>query len=287
MAETRLALKENAERRFFVDETCIYCELCKEVAPSVFGEHDDGYAYVVRQPTSQEEVERVYEALEACPTESIGDSESITKEPVQEKKPLNFGIVLLISFILFNLGFLVDFAAGWSNFFLGLTSGLFYLIFFSFAWGLVILPWSVVILALHDRFKWQRFRTQWALAPAVLMLIYTIGGLIVEPQTPSQRFNKFAHTELPHNVQDLHYSFSGGGITDYTDIYYFETTPEEVDRLISEMQLEVDMSSKRNGVIDGAIPTLDGAPDYSTWQGTQQYQGWARWWGVVLLPHHR
>ena len=76
MAEIEMVVKENVDGRFFVDDTCIYCELCKEIAPSVFEEHDEGYAYVFKQPITEKDIELTCEALEGCPTESIGDKES-------------------------------------------------------------------------------------------------------------------------------------------------------------------------------------------------------------------
>jgi ferredoxin len=63
--------------RFFVDESCIYCEFCVETAPANFAyESTGGFAYVSAQPTNQEELDQIAEALEGCPTESIGDRDN-------------------------------------------------------------------------------------------------------------------------------------------------------------------------------------------------------------------
>ena len=88
MAEFEIAVKENVGGRFFVDDTCIYCDLCRVVAPTIFAEHKSGWAYVKRQPDNEEEIRLVYEALEACPTESIGDIEypSIEQVPCEKKR---------------------------------------------------------------------------------------------------------------------------------------------------------------------------------------------------------
>ena len=68
--------------RFFVDESCIYCELCVETAPSNFSyDSVGGFAYVSAQPTNQEEFDQTAEALEGCPTESIGDRDNYKPNP--------------------------------------------------------------------------------------------------------------------------------------------------------------------------------------------------------------
>ena len=64
-----------------------------------------------------------------------------------------------------------------------------------------------------------------------------IAGLIFSPPNPQKRFQSFAKVHLPEDTEDLRYHFSGGGLADYTDTYYFQTTPKEIDRLISEMNL--------------------------------------------------
>jgi len=59
---------------FYVDETCIDCDICRNAAPQFFRRNEDsGYSYVYRQPTTAEEVALADEARNGCPTESIGD----------------------------------------------------------------------------------------------------------------------------------------------------------------------------------------------------------------------
>jgi len=63
----------NVPGRYYVDDTCIDCDLCRETAPSVFKRNDvDGMSYVHRQPVSEEEIALAEEALAGCPTETIG-----------------------------------------------------------------------------------------------------------------------------------------------------------------------------------------------------------------------
>lgn len=64
----------NAPGAFYVDETCIDCDKCREIAPEFFARDDDGTTttYVSTQPQSEEDIEKALEALEECPTDSIG-----------------------------------------------------------------------------------------------------------------------------------------------------------------------------------------------------------------------
>ena len=74
MADIANKYPENVAGRFFVDNNCIDCDLCRETAPSFFTRHDEGgYSYVMKQPASEEEIAQCMEALEGCPVEAIGN----------------------------------------------------------------------------------------------------------------------------------------------------------------------------------------------------------------------
>jgi len=79
MANPNLAYAENVAGDFFVDETCIDCDLCRQIAPSVFKENAD-HSFVFHQPELKEERKRAGMALVACPTASIGTKEKIGPE---------------------------------------------------------------------------------------------------------------------------------------------------------------------------------------------------------------
>lgn len=58
---------------YYVDDTCIDCDLCRETVPTVFRRNDEGaFSYVHRQPVTAEEIALAEHALEQCPTETIG-----------------------------------------------------------------------------------------------------------------------------------------------------------------------------------------------------------------------
>src|SRR5690349_841319 len=73
MARLADRLPENAPGDFFVDRSCIDCDTCRQVAPSVFRTGRQGDCSIVfHQPASEEERLRAAMALVACPTSSIG-----------------------------------------------------------------------------------------------------------------------------------------------------------------------------------------------------------------------
>ena len=74
MADKNLKTPENVPGKFYVDNTCIDCDLCRNIAPKTFTRHDDGgYSYTFKQPETPEEIAQAEEALTSCPTETIGN----------------------------------------------------------------------------------------------------------------------------------------------------------------------------------------------------------------------
>jgi ferredoxin len=64
----------NAPGAFYVDSTCIDCDLCRETAPGTFRRNDDiGFSIAYQQPVTPEDIAEASEAMIGCPTGSIGD----------------------------------------------------------------------------------------------------------------------------------------------------------------------------------------------------------------------
>lgn len=61
----------NAEGDFFVDTTCIDCDLCRQIAPETFSDIGD-QSVVHHQPQTPEQEFDALKALVTCPTASIG-----------------------------------------------------------------------------------------------------------------------------------------------------------------------------------------------------------------------
>ncbi len=76
MAEITQRKPENIAGRFYVDDTCIDCDLCRDTAPAFFRRDDDtGQSFVYLQPVTPEDIALARAALDACPTSSIGGDE--------------------------------------------------------------------------------------------------------------------------------------------------------------------------------------------------------------------
>src|SRR5206468_2278397 len=71
MANPKKRVAENVPGDFFVDSTCIDCDACRQIAPSVFGESAET-SFVKAQPGSSADRRQALQALLACPTGSIG-----------------------------------------------------------------------------------------------------------------------------------------------------------------------------------------------------------------------
>lgn len=74
MADKTQKWPENAPGKFYVDNQCIDCDLCRETAPGFFSRNEGGgYSFVAAQPSSDEDSALCTEALEGCPVEAIGN----------------------------------------------------------------------------------------------------------------------------------------------------------------------------------------------------------------------
>ncbi len=72
MADRKKAVPENVAGDYFVDSTCIDCDTCRQLAPSVFSD-ETSHSFVFKQPENADEERRAARALLACPTGSIGN----------------------------------------------------------------------------------------------------------------------------------------------------------------------------------------------------------------------
>ncbi|MBA2480262.1 MAG: MBL fold metallo-hydrolase [Planctomycetes bacterium] len=71
MATRARGHSENVPGSFFVDDTCIDCDTCRQVAPLVFADAGD-HSFVQLQPESDADVRLAARAVLCCPTNSIG-----------------------------------------------------------------------------------------------------------------------------------------------------------------------------------------------------------------------
>jgi glyoxylase-like metal-dependent hydrolase (beta-lactamase superfamily II)/ferredoxin len=74
MATQQKRRSQNVEGDFYVDGTCIDCDTCRWMTPSVF-HRTEGQSAVYHQPVTEEERQKALQALLSCPTSSIGTVE--------------------------------------------------------------------------------------------------------------------------------------------------------------------------------------------------------------------
>jgi glyoxylase-like metal-dependent hydrolase (beta-lactamase superfamily II)/ferredoxin len=87
MADRALRVLENVDGPFFVDSSCIDCDTCRQLAPATFADHGE-HSYVHTQPRDDAEKRAALRALVACPTGSIGTSDTSWTALALEDFPL-------------------------------------------------------------------------------------------------------------------------------------------------------------------------------------------------------
>ncbi|SRR6266542_4308291 len=82
MAEQTDRLPQNVAGAYYVDSSCVDCDLCRNTAPDFFRRDEEiGLSFVYRQPVTSEERALAEEAKQGCPTESIGNDGLLGKAP--------------------------------------------------------------------------------------------------------------------------------------------------------------------------------------------------------------
>jgi ferredoxin len=72
-------LPKNVAGKYYVNDNCIDCDMCREFAPANFARDDegDGLSFVFKQPGTLGEEAQCKEAKEGCPAEAISDDGGI------------------------------------------------------------------------------------------------------------------------------------------------------------------------------------------------------------------
>ena len=73
MATSKNSFTDNVPGPWYVDDQCICCGLCENVAPDIFRLSDDySHHMVYRQPQTPAELADAENACDRCPVEAIG-----------------------------------------------------------------------------------------------------------------------------------------------------------------------------------------------------------------------
>lgn len=87
MADPKARLRENVPGEFYVDDSCIDCDTCRQIEPSVFARAARQQSYVAQQPGTETARERSMMALVACPTSSIGTTSRLDAREAAKRFP--------------------------------------------------------------------------------------------------------------------------------------------------------------------------------------------------------
>jgi ferredoxin len=81
-------LPQNVAGRYYIDSTCVDCDLCRNTAPAFFHRDDEiGMSIVYRQPVTPEEIAAAEAAKQGCPTESIGNDGPVESTGSNSQSP--------------------------------------------------------------------------------------------------------------------------------------------------------------------------------------------------------
>jgi len=74
MADKTKKFTDNAPGKYYIDDSCIFCNLCLEVAPNHYKESEQGdHDIVAVQPQSEQEIALCEDAKSQCPVDAIGN----------------------------------------------------------------------------------------------------------------------------------------------------------------------------------------------------------------------
>jgi len=108
---------QNVEGDLYVDSTCIDCDTCRWMAPTVYGRIGDQSA-VTHQPTNARERLAAMQALLACPTASIG-----TVQPPQDVKVAQASFPVAIADSVYHCGYHSERSYGAASYFIQRREG--------------------------------------------------------------------------------------------------------------------------------------------------------------------
>jgi hypothetical protein len=125
----------------------------------------------------------------------------------------------------------VPIASSHTNLREGLQVGLINGVFLGTGVSIFYLLWCALVCII-SRNRWRSWRKRLLLLPPILMFGSAVVSLLMTPPTAENSFRQFMGVPLPDKSENLRYYYWGGGLTDRSVVYCFETTPGggEVDQ---------------------------------------------------------
>jgi glyoxylase-like metal-dependent hydrolase (beta-lactamase superfamily II)/ferredoxin len=117
MAHLNQRRPQNIGGDFYVDSTCIDCDTCRWMSPTVFRQMDEQSA-VYHQPTNESERLTALQALLACPTSSIG-----TVEKPKDIKTVQQSFPILVAENVYHCGYHSENSYGAASYLIQLPEG--------------------------------------------------------------------------------------------------------------------------------------------------------------------
>lgn len=156
----------------------------------------------------------------------------------------------------------------WSNFWSGFETAVFSLlillipplILFVAAW-----IWNLLCLRIIRPSRHPRLVRIAMVIPAFGLLTYSI---VTRPSSP-ERFEQITGVAFPENYSEAFFSHVGGGITDHSHVFVFNTSPEETERLIQELDLH-----PRDSSDGGFDQILEAHPDGKIYYRADEDRNW-------------
>lgn len=174
-------------------------------------------------------------------------------------------LLLGLSSALFVTAVVVHETFRWTHWKDGFANGLFH----APLYGIFGIPCCLVIGILLDYLsRWKnlrRFRTPLVTLPGWGFLLLAVCGMMIRPPSAENRLLESTGVAFPADAANVSTFFSGGGLTDGEELYSFECSAGETDRLIRELRLKrMDENLPATAPRNHLFQPGDG-PDFSTW----------------------
>ena len=173
-----------------------------------------------------------------------------------------------ISLLLAPVPYSILLTVRWTDHWEGFLGSLLMSPLWAVAWGMTILPYCLAVRLLFHLFGWRRHFAKIVLGPSVALVVFQAVITALYPPTAESEFRRFARIELPGDAAGVRYRFVGGNIVPYRLVFHFRTRPEEIDRLVSDMDLAPWVPAEG----EEPFSPLAGCPDYRAWQGARAYR---------------